>query len=76
MKRPPWYRYRFPGGRIAADFNLDQPEVVAIVDLHSETAVALTEDDWLHLVERARYMRSQAERQEGDRLWKGFGRDR
>ena len=67
-----WRRYEFPGRRLAIDFTDDEPAVARLVDLHAEVGIALTEQEWTHLVERSKYMRGLADRQEGRREWHGF----
>ena len=53
-----WRRYELPGGRVAIDFDGPSLTTAAVVDLRTGEAVPLTDDEWLHLVERAKYMRS------------------
>jgi hypothetical protein len=56
-----WRRYEFPGHRVALDFLTGQSaEVVALVDLQRNVAIVLGPDEWTHLHERVKYIRSLA----------------
>jgi len=60
-----WRRYVFPSRAIAIDFDGPTLTTAAVVNLSTGEAVPLADEDWFHLVERAKYMRSLAVPQHG-----------